>query len=46
VKIYDGLYHDLHNEPEQQEVLDGIVAWLDAHLEAVPASPGSHRRST
>ena len=42
----DGLYHELHNEPEQQEVLDGIVAWLDAHLEAVPASPGSHRRST
>jgi alpha-beta hydrolase superfamily lysophospholipase len=45
VKLYDGLYHDLRNEPEQQEVLDGIVAWLDAHLEAVP-SPGSHRRST
>ena len=39
VKIYDGLYHELHNEPEQQEVLDGIVAWLDAHLDALPAPP-------
>ena len=35
VKIYDGLYHELHNEPEQQEVLDGIVAWLDARLDTV-----------
>jgi acylglycerol lipase len=43
VKIYDGLYHELHNEPEQQEVLDGIVAWLDAHLDALPAPPGSQR---
>jgi len=46
VKIYDGLYHELHNEPEQQEVLDGIVAWLDARLEAIAAPPGSRRRST
>lgn len=45
VKIYDGLYHELHNEPEQQEVLDGIVAWLDAHLDALSASPGSRGRS-
>ena len=45
VKIYDGLYHELHNEPEQQEVLDGIVAWLDAHLDTLPAPPGSRGRS-
>lgn len=33
VKIYDGLYHETHNEPEQDQVLDDIVAWLDAHRE-------------
>jgi acylglycerol lipase len=31
VKVYDGLYHEPHNEPEQAEVLGHIVAWLDAH---------------
>ena len=45
MKVYDRLYHELHNEPEQQEVLDSIVAWLDAHLDTLPAPPGSHRRS-
>ena len=32
LKIYDGLYHEPHNEPEQDEVLSDIVAWLDARL--------------
>jgi acylglycerol lipase len=32
VKIYDGLYHEIHNEPERDQVLADIVAWLDAHL--------------
>lgn len=27
---YEGLYHELFNEPEQREVLDAVVAWLDA----------------
>ncbi|HEX6887692.1 MAG TPA: alpha/beta hydrolase [Candidatus Nanopelagicales bacterium] len=31
VRIYDGLYHECHNEPEQAQVLDDVVAWLDAH---------------
>ncbi len=31
VRIYDGLYHEPHNEPEKDEVLDDVVAWLDAH---------------
>ena len=31
VKIYEGLLHEPHNEPEQDEVLADIVAWLDAH---------------
>ncbi len=32
VRIYDGLMHELHNEPEQDEVLADVVAWLDAHV--------------
>ena len=31
VKLYDGLYHEPHNEPEKDEVLADVVAWLDAH---------------
>jgi acylglycerol lipase len=30
-KVYDGLYHEPHNEPEKEQVLDDVVAWLDAH---------------
>lgn len=32
VKVYDGLYHEIHNEPEQAQVLGDIVRWLDAHV--------------
>lgn len=31
VRFYDGLYHEPHNEPERDRVLDDIVEWLDAH---------------
>ena len=29
---YEGLYHEVFNEPEQQKVLDDVVGWLEAHL--------------
>jgi acylglycerol lipase len=29
---YDGLYHELLNEPERQKVLDDIVEWVEARL--------------
>jgi Lysophospholipase len=29
--VHDGLYHELHHEPEREAVFDEIVAWLDAH---------------
>jgi alpha-beta hydrolase superfamily lysophospholipase len=29
---YEGLYHEILNEPEQAKVMDDLVAWLDAHL--------------
>lgn len=31
LKLYDGLFHEIFNEPEQDAVLDDVVAWLDAH---------------
>lgn len=32
VKIYDGLYHEIHNEPENDQVLADITQWLDEHV--------------
>ena len=29
---YEGLYHELLNEPERKKVLDDIVAWIEARL--------------
>lgn len=31
---YDGLYHEIYNEPEQDKVLTDLVNWLEAHLPA------------
>jgi alpha-beta hydrolase superfamily lysophospholipase len=31
-KIYPGLYHELHNEPEKEQVLGDIAAWMDARV--------------
>jgi len=32
LKLWDGLHHELHNEPEQAEVFKIMVEWLDKHL--------------
>ena len=32
IKAYDGLYHEILNEPEQQQVLDDMCAWLAARV--------------
>ncbi|TFH10245.1 MAG: alpha/beta hydrolase [Candidatus Atribacteria bacterium] len=32
LKIYAGLYHEIHNEPEHQDVLADISAWLEQRL--------------
>jgi alpha-beta hydrolase superfamily lysophospholipase len=34
VRIWDGLFHEPHNEPEKEQVLDEVVAWLDAQRAA------------
>jgi acylglycerol lipase len=31
VKIYEGGYHESHNEPDKDAVLTDIVTWLEAH---------------
>lgn len=31
LKLYPGLYHEVLNEPEREQVLDDVVTWLDAH---------------
>lgn len=31
MKIYDGLYHEILNEPERDQVIADVIAWLDAH---------------
>ena len=33
-KRYDGLFHEILNEPERQQVLDDIAAWLDERFPA------------
>ncbi|MBE0669304.1 MAG: alpha/beta hydrolase [Anaerolineales bacterium] len=30
--LWEGCYHELHNEPEQAEVLKAITLWMDARL--------------
>jgi alpha-beta hydrolase superfamily lysophospholipase len=32
LKIYPGLYHEVFNEPERDQVLDDVVAWISKRL--------------
>jgi alpha-beta hydrolase superfamily lysophospholipase len=32
LKIYPGLYHEVFNEPECEQVLDDVVSWITARL--------------
>jgi alpha-beta hydrolase superfamily lysophospholipase len=32
-KPWEGLYHELHNEPEQRQVLRTLIDWMDAHAD-------------
>lgn len=32
LKIWDGLYHEIHNEPEKNDILETIVHWIDERL--------------
>jgi acylglycerol lipase len=42
VKSYPGLYHEILNEPEREQVLDDLCAWLNAHVPAsAPTGPAA-----
>jgi len=32
LKLWEGMYHEIHNEPEKAEVFQFMVEWLDKHL--------------
>jgi alpha-beta hydrolase superfamily lysophospholipase len=32
LKMYDGLYHEVFNEPERDQVLQDMEKWLEAQL--------------
>jgi alpha-beta hydrolase superfamily lysophospholipase len=34
IRIYDGFYHEVFNEPEHDEVLRDVEIWLAAHLDS------------
>jgi alpha-beta hydrolase superfamily lysophospholipase len=31
LKIYDGLFHEVFNEPERDQVIGDVITWLDSH---------------
>ncbi|MFP3912828.1 MAG: lysophospholipase [Desulfobacteraceae bacterium] len=32
LKVYDGLYHEVFNEPEHEQVLHDLQRWLESHM--------------
>lgn len=32
LKVWDGLYHEIHNEPEKEEVFRFMLEWLHQHM--------------
>jgi alpha-beta hydrolase superfamily lysophospholipase len=32
IKVYEGFYHEIHNEPERDKEFKDLEAWLSAHL--------------
>lgn len=32
LKLYDGLYHEVLNEPEKEQIMAEVVEWLDKHI--------------
>ena len=33
LKLYDGLYHEILNEPEKEAIMEDIRIWLDERIE-------------
>ncbi|HVN42420.1 MAG TPA: lysophospholipase [Steroidobacteraceae bacterium] len=34
VELYEGLFHEVYNEPERERVIADLLAWLEGHLAA------------
>ena len=32
LRLWDGFYHELHNEPESADVIRAVITWIDEHL--------------
>ena len=43
VRAYEGLYHEVLNEPERETVIGDLVGWLDAHASPGPGDQRSSR---
>jgi alpha-beta hydrolase superfamily lysophospholipase len=41
VRAYDGLYHEIFNEPERETVLDDLCSWLTVHIAAAGPAPAA-----
>jgi acylglycerol lipase len=41
VRAYDGLYHEIFNEPERETVLDDLCSWLTARVAAAGHAPAA-----
>lgn len=39
LRLWEGAYHELHNEPEQTEVLKAMMEWMDERLAAQDKNP-------
>jgi alpha-beta hydrolase superfamily lysophospholipase len=37
LKTYDGLYHEILNEPERDAVMDDMCSWLQGRVRATVA---------
>ena len=33
LKLWDGLYHETHNEPEKDAVISYVISWIDDHAQ-------------
>lgn len=44
LKIYEGLSHECHNEPEQAQVLADLVMWLDQQVATTTVGLTHHQR--
>ena len=30
--VYDGLFHEIHHEPERDRVLSDVLAWIESRI--------------